>query len=157
MNPVIIMSITECCFGLVYIDLVSMPLVLKLEWNHICKWVWNILLWFIFIFSKIVLHFLLYTYHGQGRMATTIFLSLPVGKNIIESFFLKPVWLHVPSAQWLSRQSYWWLHWSFFLWLCLHSSFMIFIVHFLLSRKFSCVWLRAYFARTLIAWIPISL
>lgn len=41
------------------------------------------------------------------------FISLPVGKNIIESFFLKPAWLCVQPVQGSFQNSYWWLHWLF--------------------------------------------
>lgn len=68
LNLVIVMSITKCCFGLVYINVVSMSLALKLKWIHICKWAWNISWWFILVFSKILLHFLSVKYHGQGRV-----------------------------------------------------------------------------------------
>lgn len=68
LNPVIVMSIAKCCLGLVYINVVSMSLALKLKWIHICKWAWNISWWFILVFSKILLYFLSIKYHGQGRV-----------------------------------------------------------------------------------------
>lgn len=68
LNLVIVMSITKCCFGLVYINVVSTSLALELKWIHIWKWAWSTSLWFTLVFSKILLHSLWIKYHGQGRV-----------------------------------------------------------------------------------------
>lgn len=82
LNLVIVMSITKCCFRLVYINVVSMSLALELKW--ICKWAWSTSWWFILVFSKILLHFLWIKYHSQGR-----FKSISCG-NGWSHFFNEP-------------------------------------------------------------------